>query len=609
MRPSSCVKATVIAAVAAAAVALGAGAAAVTSGSQQTQSPPLVGVRSGSQQTQSPPLVGLRGGGGLVSYGVVESPQVGALLSTTKGQWTNSPASFAYEWRQCDTGGAGCTDIVGATSSSYRIVGDDTGHTLRVVVTATGPGGAHTQTSDPTGVVGALPSTPNPGILTQSNITTGGTSGTGDGGNGWGVHKLTVARSSTGDLFAVYDSGADDNDKTYHLMRCTANCTASNATWTEVTSGDGGREVPLLLVAPNSNKVYLVIWNGGTPNNGVPRLVSAGVNGAGPVTTMSIPANGTPGCWGPNCVSPTNVDDSDPYASAATDTNGNVYVLESTQASAGGSNPDSGMQNNLAWTTGDPATAGNWHQVQLPAATDGDYRYSYPFVLPDNHGGVDVTAVRSVDCHNTAFMAAHGYGTMHDSAFILDEVRDWHTPSLNAGGGPTWTQVQVRRAAPASPSTACNGGFVNELEMTSDVYRDTYGNVHVLYTDSSSTQVGYHAVLGLSGGRWQETKEVTLPSGHCFNDARIAQDYSGRFYVFSMCGHASFYVWPADTTDGTTLTNPVSPSILPITNDVANWYYFAPPRGGTEADQHYLDMAYPYRSGTRIDYARVRLAN
>ena len=51
----------------------------------------------------------------------------GSLLSASNGTWSGSPTSFAYQWRDCGTGGAGCVDVAGATGSSYVLQASDVG--------------------------------------------------------------------------------------------------------------------------------------------------------------------------------------------------------------------------------------------------------------------------------------------------------------------------------------------------------------------------------------------------------------------------------------------------------------------------------------------------
>ena len=60
------------------------------------------------------------------------------------GGWLFNPAAatVSYQWQRCDSNGDHCKDIKGATGSSYKVVTDDDGQTLRVIVTGgNGQGG------------------------------------------------------------------------------------------------------------------------------------------------------------------------------------------------------------------------------------------------------------------------------------------------------------------------------------------------------------------------------------------------------------------------------------------------------------------------------------
>ncbi|HEY3183570.1 MAG TPA: hypothetical protein VGJ77_12085 [Gaiellaceae bacterium] len=81
-------------------------------------------------------------------------PQVGETLTANHGTWTANPTSYGYEWLQCDTAGNGCKST-GSRGSSYGVRTADTGHTLRVRVTARNARGATSATSAPTAVVGS----------------------------------------------------------------------------------------------------------------------------------------------------------------------------------------------------------------------------------------------------------------------------------------------------------------------------------------------------------------------------------------------------------------------------------------------------------------------
>jgi len=73
----------------------------------------------------------------------------GQTLAASNGTWSGTtPISYAYQWRRCDSGGAGCADVAGATSSSYGVTAADVGSTLRVAVTAANVGGSSTAVSN-----------------------------------------------------------------------------------------------------------------------------------------------------------------------------------------------------------------------------------------------------------------------------------------------------------------------------------------------------------------------------------------------------------------------------------------------------------------------------
>lgn len=82
---------------------------------------------------------------------------VGQALSTTDGAWNNSPTSYAYQWQSCSSGGTSCTDIPGATTSSYTLQASDAGHEILSKISATNAAGTTQALSSPTAVVVDVP--------------------------------------------------------------------------------------------------------------------------------------------------------------------------------------------------------------------------------------------------------------------------------------------------------------------------------------------------------------------------------------------------------------------------------------------------------------------
>jgi hypothetical protein len=85
------------------------------------------------------------------------TPQQGSPMTVTTGSWSNSPASYAYQWQRCTSSGDDCVAISGATSASYTPGAADVGRKLLARVTATNPGGSATATSTSSVIAGVAP--------------------------------------------------------------------------------------------------------------------------------------------------------------------------------------------------------------------------------------------------------------------------------------------------------------------------------------------------------------------------------------------------------------------------------------------------------------------
>jgi hypothetical protein len=88
--------------------------------------------------------------------------QDGQTVTASTGSWSGSPTSYAYLWQRCDSSGANCVALSGATSSSYTAQTADVGSTLRVAVTASNAAGSTTAVSAATAAVASAPAPPPP---------------------------------------------------------------------------------------------------------------------------------------------------------------------------------------------------------------------------------------------------------------------------------------------------------------------------------------------------------------------------------------------------------------------------------------------------------------
>jgi hypothetical protein len=78
-------------------------------------------------------------------------------LSASAGTWSGTaPISYAYQWRRCVPG---CSNIAGATGSSYTLTGADVGAHVLVVVTASNSAGSASASSSQVGPVAPAPPT------------------------------------------------------------------------------------------------------------------------------------------------------------------------------------------------------------------------------------------------------------------------------------------------------------------------------------------------------------------------------------------------------------------------------------------------------------------
>ena len=149
---------------------------------------PGVGVAGGGSHGGGTQGGGSQGGGqkgGKVAN--VSAPSIagsavqGASLAASTGTWSGSPTSYAYSWMDCDSSGANCATIAGATGATDTLVASDVAHTVRVAVTATDDRGSVTSQSAPTSLVKAAPAldTQPPGapsglattFIAQSSVT------------------------------------------------------------------------------------------------------------------------------------------------------------------------------------------------------------------------------------------------------------------------------------------------------------------------------------------------------------------------------------------------------------------------------------------------------
>jgi hypothetical protein len=119
-----------------------------------------ISVQSGSSTTATSPV-------NTSPPTITGTAQQGLTLNAGPGTWTGTqPINYTYQWQRCDSSGANCSPIAGATATAYTLTAADVGSTLEVTVSASNMAGSATASSAPTAVVvsGSGPPPP-PGLV------------------------------------------------------------------------------------------------------------------------------------------------------------------------------------------------------------------------------------------------------------------------------------------------------------------------------------------------------------------------------------------------------------------------------------------------------------
>ncbi|MET0603657.1 MAG: RHS repeat-associated core domain-containing protein [Baekduia sp.] len=157
-------------------------------------------------------------------------------LTATNGTWSGSPTSYAKQWQRCDSAGANCTNISGATAATYVLTSADVGSKIKVKVTATNASGSASVTSAATAVVIAAAPV-STAVPTISGTAKDGQTLTSTTGTWTGTTPLTYGRQ---------------------WRRCDAagaNCvdiSGATATTYVVAAADVGKTLRVVLTATNA---------------------------------------------------------------------------------------------------------------------------------------------------------------------------------------------------------------------------------------------------------------------------------------------------------------------------------------------------------------------
>lgn len=214
--------------------------------------------------------------------GLQLTPSPAELLVRT-GTWTHA-LTFTYQWEACDSSGANCSAITGATGDSHAIQASDVGHRIRVVVTAHNGKGSTSATSAVTAVV-TIPGAPKVSYYVAQT-----SQGTGNGSSCANAEAVTTLSTSTewrpGNVIGL--------------------CGTISSSLSAMGSGSAGSPITLyfepgaLMSQPAastflnlSNRSYITV-NGG--QNGVIENTANGTTLGNSASTVAIQATPCNGC-------------------------------------------------------------------------------------------------------------------------------------------------------------------------------------------------------------------------------------------------------------------------------------------------------------------------
>jgi hypothetical protein len=216
---------------------------------------------------------------------------LGQVLTAHAGTWSHVPTSYSYQWQRCDSGGAGCSSLGTAVSTSVTtvtrtLVSADVGHTLKVQVTASNSGGAGSAaTSGATGVVDSnLP-------LYSSGVAITGTESVGQ--------ALTAHAGTWSHLPTSYSyqwQRCDSGGGSCSSLGIAVSTSATTVTRTLVAA-DGGHTLRVVVTGKNSSGSGSAATSDatGVVDSGLPAY-SSGVGITG-TTTVAHVLTGTAGSW------------------------------------------------------------------------------------------------------------------------------------------------------------------------------------------------------------------------------------------------------------------------------------------------------------------------
>jgi hypothetical protein len=421
----------------------------------------------------------------------------GGLLSASNGTWSGSPApTFGYQWQQCDSAGANCAAINGATSQTYSPQSGDVGSTLEVVVIGSNSAGSSSATSLPTPVVVSPPSSTSLPIVTgtaQQGSPLSGSTGSWSG---------TPAPS-----FSYQWRDCDTNG-----VNCSPIGGATSQTYT-ASAGDVGSTLELAVTGTNtagsstatSMPSAVVSAAASAPvNSSLPTISGPATQGqtltAANGTWSGVPAPSFSYLWqrcdssGANC-SPISSAAAQTYTAQASDIGSTLAVTVTGSNGAGSASATSAVTSVVAAApaapvnTAPPSISGAAVEAQMLTAGNGSwssspspsFTYQWQRCSPTGAGCTPISGATaqtyiavSADVGSTLRVGVTGTSGSGSSAVssapsavvtsaagpVTGLLDDFNRPNNSGPPGPNWTHMVI------SSTSASNNVLITNQQLT-----------------------------------------------------------------------------------------------------------------------------------------------
>ncbi len=419
----------------------------------------------------------------------------GQTLTTANGTWAGTATiTYTRAWKRCNSAGANCTTISGATGTTYTLVAADVGSTIKVTWTATNSLGSATADTTTTAVVtAATPANTTPPAITgtaKDGQTLTSTTGTWTGSapityvRAWkrcdnaGANCTTIS-GATGTTYVPTGSDIGSTIKVTVTATNSSGSATADSTTTAVVTGTAPANTALPTITGTAKDGQTLTSTTGTWTGSATITYARQwqrCNSSGSNCTAIAGATGTT-----YALTASDVAKRIRVAVTATNTAGNAAATSAATATVLASPP--------ANTTA-PAITGTVKEGWIVYATSGTWSGSGAFNYSYQWQRCDAAGANCVDIDGAIF---DGYEIPHEELGLT--IRATVTASNSAGSATatTATSAPITTSAPV-------------LHRNADVALDA-GTLP--FGDTDPTIPLWGATFGQVEASWYGTKPVT----------------------------------------------------------------------------------------------------